>query len=59
MRIIWLAGLILITLNVTGCSKVNYKPYLPEEYRGDESEPSSDIPGVFTGKGREYIIYGQ
>jgi hypothetical protein len=49
--------LVLVAFSVTGCPR--YKPYLPEQYRGDAQDPDSSIPGIFTGKKREYVIYGQ
>jgi hypothetical protein len=58
MRIIWLVGLILIALGVTGCTKLKYKPYVPEEYSG-ESGTDPNSPGIYTGKSGEYVIYGK
>ena len=49
--------MMIVGLTLAGCPR--YKPYLPEQYRGDPSEPDSSIPGVFTGKRGEYVIYGK
>jgi hypothetical protein len=49
--------LIAIALALAGCPK--YKPYLPEEYRGPAGEPSKTLPGIFTGRKGEYVIYGK
>ena len=47
----------MISVAVTGCQKIPYKPYLPEAQRGDPKEPSQ--PGLFTGKRKGYVIYGR
>lgn len=48
----------MIGLTASGCS--GYKPYLPEQYRTSETDPtdqSPTLPGIFTGKKREWVIY--
>jgi hypothetical protein len=50
-------ALIALALTLVGCPK--YKPYLPEEYRGPADEPSKNLPGIFTGRKGEYVIYGK
>lgn len=52
----WIA-LIAAVVAMAGCQKIAYKPYLPEQYRGDPSDPEPTLPGVFTGKRGEYVIY--
>lgn len=42
-----------------GCQKIPYKPYLPEQYRGDPKDPEPTQPGIFTGRKGEYVIYGK
>jgi len=44
---------------LTGCPKYKYKPYLPEENRGEPDEPDPTLPGLLTGKRGEYVIYGK
>ena len=57
MRTIGWVALIAVAFALTGCPK--YKPYLPEEYRGEPGEPASNQSGVFTGKKGEWVIYGR
>lgn len=54
----WIA-LVAIVIATAGCQKIPYKPYLPEQYRGDPSEPDPTLPGLLTGKKGEYVIYGR
>jgi len=54
----WLA-MIAVALLLTGCPKYKYKPYLPEEHRGEPDEPDPTLPGLLTGKRGEYVIYGK
>jgi len=51
--------LIAASVLLTGCPRYKYKPYLPEEYRGEPDEPAPTQSGIFTGKGGEYVIYGR
>jgi len=45
---------------LAGCpKKIAYKPYLPEQYRGEPGDPEPTMPGIFTGKRGEYVIYGR
>jgi len=47
-----------IAVVLAGCPKnISYKPYLPEQYRGGVDEPEPTMPGLFTGKRGEYVIY--
>ena len=62
MKRVWaiLFGVFAISIATTACSqKVAYKPYLPEQFRGEPGEPDPSIPGIFTGKKRGYTIYGR
>ena len=54
-----LLAMIAVAMLLTGCPKYKYKPYLPEQYRGEPDEPDPTLPGVFTGKKGEYVIYGR
>jgi len=54
------AVLIAIAVVLAGCPKtITYKPYLPEQYRGRNDEPEPTLPGVFTGRDGEFVIYGR
>jgi len=44
-----------ISIVASGCQKIPYKPYLPEEMRAPSGEPTQ--PGAFTGKKRGWVIY--
>lgn len=57
-RLSWIAFCVAI-IAVAGCQKIGYKPYLPEEYRGDPKDPSPTQSGILTGKRGEYVIYGR
>ena len=57
MRIVGWSVLIAAAMTLAGCPK--YKPYLPEEYRVPANEPSPTLPGIFSGKRGEYVIYGR
>jgi len=52
-------GILVIAFAMAGCQTIKYKPYLPEEFRGDPEGPDPSVPGVFTGKSGEYTIYGK
>ena len=57
LKLRW-AVLIAIAVVLAGCpKKIAYKPYLPEQYRGGVDEPEPTMPGLFTGKRGEYVIY--
>ena len=59
LKLRW-AVLIAIAMVLAGCpKKITYKPYLPEQYRGEPGEPEPTMPGIFTGKRGEYVIYGR
>jgi hypothetical protein len=58
MRIIGLVGLMFVILGASGCTKIRYKPYLPEHLRGDLDDGDPSLPGILTGKSGEYTIYG-
>jgi len=58
MRIVWLVGLMFVILGASGCTKIRYKPYVPEHLRGDTSDGDPSVPGILTGKSGEYTIYG-
>ena len=51
--------LVAIAVVLAGCpNKIDYKPYLPEQYRAENAgEPEPTMPGIFTGKKGEYVIY--
>jgi hypothetical protein len=57
VRIVGWSVLIAAAMTLAGCPQ--YKPYLPEEYRVPANEPSPTLPGIFTGKRGEYVIYGR
>lgn len=58
IKLSWIV-MIAAAIAVAGCQKIAYKPYLPEEYRGDPQDPSPTQPGIFTGRKGEYVIYGR
>ena len=51
--------LVAAVVAMAGCQKIAYKPYLPEQYRGDPKDPEPTLPGILTGKRGEYVIYGK
>jgi len=55
VQILSCVTLIAFALALAGCPK--YKPYLPEEYRGPVDEPAKNLPGIFTGRKGEFVIY--
>lgn len=53
-------SLAVVAITTSACSKkIPYKPYLPDQFRGEPGEPDPTIPGLFTGKKRGYTIYGR
>jgi hypothetical protein len=57
--LVLLGGLALASA-MTACSqKIPYKPYLPEQFRGNPEDPDPTIPGLFTGKRRGFVVYGR
>jgi hypothetical protein len=52
----WIISIVIIVA-ISGCQKIAYKPYLPEQYRVDADEPDPTLPGILTGKRGEYVIY--
>jgi len=57
LKLRW-AVLVAMAAVLSGCPKnLTYKPYLPEEYRGEPGDADPTLRGVLTGRSGKYVIY--